>query len=60
MVYIVNIEKVGLWSVLVLAHRMLEDMAENELVNASDEQVNFITDFLQNLLKQLDGFEEKI
>lgn len=41
-------------------HKVLEDMAEDELAGASDEQVAFVTGFLQNLLQRLDGFEEKI
>lgn len=41
-------------------HQMLEDMAERELAEASDEQVNFVTEFFTSLLDQLEGFEEKI
>lgn len=41
-------------------HKMLEDMTENELATASNEQVAFVTSFLTNLLKGLEGFEEKI
>ena len=41
-------------------HKILETMAEEELAGASDEQVAFVTGFLQNLLKRLEGFEENI
>ena len=41
-------------------HKILETMTEEELAGASDDQVAFVTGFLQNLLKRLEGFEEGI
>jgi DNA-binding MarR family transcriptional regulator len=41
-------------------HRLLEDMAEDELAGATDDQVRFVTEFLQHLLVRLTGFEEQI
>lgn len=41
-------------------HKILEDMAQDELAAATDEQIAFINQFLGNLLVRLDGFEDKI
>lgn len=41
-------------------HELLDDMITTQLQNASDEEIDFLTDFLSSLSEELDGFEENI
>lgn len=41
-------------------HKILDDMTQEELMEASEEQVAFINEFLSHLLVRLEGFEDRI